>query len=293
MNGIVTALAISGAQQTAIAARFAKAGWTVRGTSRKPAISPHGPTVVASLESGEGLGEALAGADVALLTLPQDHRAGVMPQVALRVAEAAAQAGVGRLILNVGGTIDEQSELPLFSDLRAARHAIQQSGVPSVILQPTVFMDNLLQLWSLQMIVDHHTFAYPAPAHARISWLSHRSLAEFVFAAATHQAAVGRALRIGGAEGLMANDLCATLSAKLGKPIKYAQIPLDEFAAGIDHAFGAPAGQRIASLYGHLVERPDALLVDATSADLLGVVPESFASFVERQGWDASGSWAI
>lgn len=278
-----TIISITGAQQGAIARRFAAAGWSVRGTSRgAPAPSPW-QVVVADLDSGDGLPEAMAGADVVVMTLPQDHRPGVMPKLARSVAAAAARVGVGRLVLNTAGTIDENADTPLFGDLRAARSAVQGTGVPWVILQPTVFMDNLLQPWTLPAILDDGVLAYPAPPEARIAWLSHKSLADYVIAAATQPDAVGRDLRIGGPEALTGDDLCAALAAGLGRPVLYRRIPLDAFATGLDEAFGAPAGQRIASLYARLEAEPDAMAPDP--AELPGVVPESIAAFVRRQEW--------
>jgi uncharacterized protein YbjT (DUF2867 family) len=285
MRQTVTILAVTGAQQSAIAARFADAGWQVRGTSRKAPSTAHGEGVIADPDTGEGLDAALAGADVAVLTLPQDHRAGAMPRIAGNVAEAAASAGVGRLVLNMAGTIDEKGDGLLFTDMRAAGDAVRAGGAPFVVLQPTVFMDNLLAPWSLPGIAEHGVLAYPAPEAARISWLSHRSLADVVFAAATHPDAAGRDFRIGGAEALAGEALCAQLARHLGRPIRYQRIPLDGFAAGLDQAFGPPAGQRIASLYARLETEPDALAVDPAAWSFFGVTPETFAAFAARSNW--------
>lgn len=285
MTGTVTIVAVTSAQQAAVAARFAAAGWTVRGTSRTARPGPAGDTVVADPESGAGLAVAMAGADVVAMTLPQDHRAGAMPQFARNVAQAALAAGVGRLVVNLAGTIAEAADEPLFRDMRAARDAVRDSGVPFVVLQPTIFMDNLQAPWSLPGIAGAGVLAYPAPAEARISWLSHRTLADFVFAAAVHPDAAGRELRIGGPEALTGEALCAALGAAVGRPVAYQRIPLAAFAAGLDEAFGAPAGQRIASLYARLDAEPGAMAVDGESARLLGVSPESFEAFVARHNW--------
>lgn len=285
MNQTVAILAITGTQQAAVATRFAEAGWRVRGTSRKAAQTAHGPTLVADLDTGEGLAAALEGADVAVLTLPQDHRAGAMPRIAENVAKAATGAGVGRLVLNTAGTIDELASGPLFADMRAARDVVRTGGTSFAVLQPTVFMDNLLAPWSLPAIVAQGVLAYPAPETARISWISHRTLADFVFAAATNPEVTGHDLRVGGPEALAGRDLCERLEARLGRTIAYRRIPLDGFAAGLDQAFGPPAGQRIASLYARLDTEPDAMAVEPASFGLLGVTPEFFAAFAARHSW--------
>lgn len=285
MSGTVTIIAITGAQQNAIATAFAEAGWAVRGTSRTASATSHGPAVIADPDSGSGLAAALDGSDVAVLTLPQDHRSGAMPRIAENVAKAAAAAGVQRLVLNTAGTIAEDGIEPLAIDMRAARDAVKSGAVPSTILQPTVFMDNLLAPWSLPGITGQGLLAYPAPETAPISWISHRSLAAYVYAAATQPDAVGRDLRIGGPEALGGAELCERLGQRLGRPITYQRIPLDGFAAGLDHAFGPPAGQRIASIYARLDADAAAMAVDPASTSFLGVAPESFASFAARHDW--------
>jgi NAD(P)H dehydrogenase (quinone) len=286
MTQTVTVFTIAGSQQSAVAARFAEAGWSIRGTSRKSFETAHGPTIVADIETREGLAASLRGADAAVFTLPQDHRSGVMPRLAANIAHAAAETGVGRLILNTAGVIDAQSAGSLFTDMRAARDAVRASGVPFVILQPTVFMDNLLAPWSLPGILEQGVLAYPAPENARISWISHRSLADYVYSAATLPEVAGRDLVIGGPEALSGHELCAQLGERLGRTIRYQRIPLDGFAAGLDQAFGPPAGQRIASLYARLDREPDAMTVDPRTSSTLHVLPEGFAAFAARQNWE-------
>jgi len=273
---------ISGQQQTAIAEAFRDAGWTVRGTSRRP-----GPNVAAAaLETGDGLAEAFRGASVVVFTLPQDHRQGVVPRMAANVARAAADAGAGRIVLNTAGRIERGSPLAVYAALAAAADTVLAGPVPAVVLEPTVFMDNLLAPWSLPGILSG-TLAYPAARDTRIAWLSHRSLAAAAVAAATADVA-GRSIAIGGPEALSGTELAEAVGAHLGRPVGYAEVPLAGFAAGLNAAFGPPAGDRIAELYAHLAAHPDALADGAAGMADLGVAPESFAAFVARNAWSAA-----
>lgn len=285
MSKTVAIPGINGAQQAAIAAAFHDAGWRVRPISRHASDTPYGPAAVANAETGEGLAQAFTGADAIVVTLPQDHRDGAMTRLARSVAHAADAAGAGRLVFNVAATIAEDDPRPVFSDLRAARDAVTAAKTPSVVLQPTVFMDNLLAPWSLPGIVNDGVLAYPAPEDVAISWISHRTLAAYAVAAASRPDAIGKAFRIGGPAPLTGRDLVTTLSGRIGKPVAYAQIPLDGFAAGLNAAFGAPAGDRIATLYRRLEIDPHGLSVDGSSQAALGVTPESFADFAARQAW--------
>ncbi len=116
MTGTILIPSITGAQQAAIAEGFRTASWRVRGTSRRA-----GADHVADPESGEGPADAIAGCDAVAMTLVQDHRDGAMPRIVERVANAAREAGVRRLVLNTAASIDEGSDDALFRDMRAAR----------------------------------------------------------------------------------------------------------------------------------------------------------------------------
>lgn len=269
----VTLTGIAGAQQTAIATAFRDAGWTVSGTSR---TAPG--THRADLETGEGLEVAFAGADVVVFTLPQDHTPGRTLRMAKSIATAARNTP--RVLLNAASRI-EASDLGVFASMRAVRDSM--SSLPLVTLEPTVYMDNLLAPWSLPAILSG-TFAYPAPAEVAISWMSHRTLAQAVVAAATAPV-VGQSIRIGGPRAITGPKMAAMLSAHLGHPVAYAPIPLPDFAAGLNASFGAPAGDRIAELYAELAAHPDMMANGAEGLARLGVTGETFTDFIARQRW--------
>jgi nucleoside-diphosphate-sugar epimerase len=267
---------LGGAQQTAIAQAFTAAGWTVGGISRT-APGAHR----ANLETGEGLAAAFDGADLVVFTVPQDHR----PGRTLAMAEAIARAarGVPRVILNTAARI-EPSDLAVFATFRAIRDRL--SALPLVTLEPTIYMDNLMAPWSLPGLLSG-TFASPAPADVAVAWMSHRTLAEAVVAAATAPV-LGQSIRIGGPEALTGPQIAALLSDRLARPVTYAQIPLDGFAAGLNASFGPPAGDRIAELYAHLAAHPTSMADGADGLKRLGVGAESFADFIARQSWTAA-----
>jgi len=275
----VVITAISGLQQSAIAAAFRAAGWTVRGTSRTAAPA----VAAANLETGEGLAAAFNGADVIAFTLPQDHRPGVALRIAANVAAAAATAGVGRIVLNIASRIVETSPLGVFRGMAAARDAITTGPVQSVVLQPKVYMENLVAPWSVADI-RAGTIAYPASESTCIAWISHHTLAEAVVAAATRDVA-GQTFFIGGPEALSGTDLAETLSTRLGHPVRSFTIPLEGFRDSLNQMMGAPAGDRIAELYQHLADHPTAMAGGAAGLTDLGVTPETFARFVARQSW--------
>jgi NAD(P)H dehydrogenase (quinone) len=269
---------IAGIQQSTIAAAFRAAGWSVSGTSRTATPGVH----VANLETGEGLVAAFKGADVVVFTVPQDHRPGVMKQMAAAVTKAAGEAGVGRIVLNPAGRIDPTSTAALFTTLRAMRDTVLAGPTPVNVVEPTVFMDNMLAPWAMPGIVAG-TFAYPMQPDTAVAWISHRTLAEAIVAAATI-ADTGQTFRIGSAP-ITGLQIAAALAGHLGHPVAYVSIPLADFAAGLNASFGPPAGDRIAELYARLEANPKAMIDGTADLARLGVAPESIADFIARNHW--------
>lgn len=269
---------IAGIQQSTIAAAFRAAGWSVSGTSRTTATGVH----VANLETGEGLATAFKGADVVVFTVPQDHRPGAIERMAAAVTKAAGEAGVGRLVLNPAGRIDPTSTAALFTTLRAMRDTVLSGPTPVNVVEPTVFMDNMLAPWAMPGILAG-TFAYPMQPDTAVAWISHRTLALAIVAAATITP-TGQTFRIGSAP-VTGLQIAAALSAHLGHPVAYVPIPLADFAAGLNASFGPPAGDRIAELYARLEANPKAMTDGTADLARLGVAPESVTDFIARSPW--------
>lgn len=274
---VVTLTAINSVQQSAIASAFGSAGWSMQGTSRSAGPGLHS----ADLESGAGLAAAFRGSDVVVFTLPQDHRPGVTRRMASAVTQAAAEAGVGHLILNMATRLDDTATAPVFQILRDVGETVRSGLTPATVIEPTVFMDNLLARWSLPALATGR-LAYPMQPDTAVAWMSHRTLAAAVVAAAGLPA--GQIYRIGGCP-ITLEQMADTLATRLGHPVSCSSVPLDDFAAGLNASFGPPAGDRIAELYANLAARPDAMIQGNADLSRLGVAPEPFIDFVARNAW--------
>lgn len=230
--------AITGAQSTAIAGALRNAGWDVDGSSRSDADDPR---------------DRAARADVLALTVPQDHSPDAMLKFVDNWVEAAKSGGIGRIIFNVGGTSGPEDAHPFFAELRAMEKRVAESGLHYVILRPTVYLDNLAAPWAAEGLAAG-TIAYPAAPNAEVSWMSHKTLGAWV-AAVADGTADGETLAIGGPEPLTGDALANEIGAGLGRDLTYQPIPPAGFAQGMNAAMGAPAGDRLASIYAWLVFR--------------------------------------
>lgn len=145
MNRTVVVTSIFSRQQSAVAEAFHQKGWVVRGTSRQDSPHPFARIFQVNSESGEGLADAFRDADVVAASVTQNQqRPGAMSAMAEKIARAGAQAGVKRIIYNIAARIIDASDEGPFPDMREARSIIEKGLVPSTVLQPTVYMDNLL-----------------------------------------------------------------------------------------------------------------------------------------------------
>ncbi|MEM9798600.1 MAG: hypothetical protein AAF919_19090 [Pseudomonadota bacterium] len=255
----------AGAQSTAIAAALQTAGWQVEGSSRHDTDDPH---------------SRAKGADLLVLTVPQDHRPGAMVAFVDGWVTAATQGDIGRVILNLGGTPGPDEAHPFFAEMHAMRARVTESGLPHVVLQPTVYLDNLAAPWAAEGLANG-SIASPAKADAPLSWISHRTLAAWVAAVADGQAD-GRILPIGGPAALTGPEMAQEIGTVMGRDMTYAQIPLDAFADGMDAALGPPAGKRLAAIYAWLERDPGFMHVDPAEAARFGVPLESAADFAKR-----------
>lgn len=282
MSRTVIVTSIFGQQQSAVARAFHQRGWTVRGTSRTEAPHDFAKVAEADLLSGKGLFDAFQGADVVAFTVLQDHRPGVMEATARNVRDHAARAGVRRILYNLAATIDETSDVAPFPEMRAARAVFLDGPVPATILQPTVYMDNLLAPWSVPQIREKGVLAYPIPPGVPVSWISHRTLADFMVAAAENAEAGDKEYHIGGPTALTSDDLVAAFERHLGRRVTYHQVPLTVMADNLNTALGAPAGDRIIQIYARLEREKEALSLDDAAATELAVKAESFQTFLDR-----------
>jgi uncharacterized protein YbjT (DUF2867 family) len=281
-SSIAAVTGATGAQGAAIAQAFRDAGWRVRGLSRKadpgamqPGIEPFATPDPASLEA------ALAGVAVLAITLPIDYRRGVREAWLVGMLEAAGQAKVQRLIVNLASRPLPGLASPVSESLRVMEAMALAGPVPAVVLRPTIYMDNLLQDWAISGVRRDGVLAYPVPGEIRLNWISHRSLGATAVAATASPDAPGRAFDIAGPAAVTGPQVADLLAQALGRAVSYAALPPAAFAQALNAAMGPPVGDDIGELYAHLPKVADAMAEGAGNAEL-GLAPESFAEWIAR-----------
>lgn len=104
-----------------------------------------------------------------------------------------------------------------------------QSGLPFTILQPAVYMQNILAHW--ETICDQGVYPIPYPAETRLSFIDLFDVAQaaaIVMTESSHQNAI---YELAGTQGLSQSEVAGILSRGLNRSVKIKVIPLSEWEA--------------------------------------------------------------
>lgn len=294
----------TGAQGGAVAGLLAARGEDVRGLSRhvpgehapgERAPGGHAPAVrpvPGDLASASDLHRAFEGVTHAAVVLPLEFDTATVLRYAGNLAEAARAAGVRRLVYNTNTPLpDGITRYPGFETRRAAEEVLRGSGVPTVVLRPPVYLDNLFSPWHGPALVDDGVLAYPLPAAQPVAWLSHRDLAAVTVAALTAEDRggwAGRVLAVGGAEVLTGPQLAAEFARVLGREVAYRPLDVGQFEEGLARLVGPGAAAGVAGIYHHVAtgDAPGLLAPDPAHTEAeLGVRRTPVRDWIAAQPW--------
>ncbi|QBJ96359.1 NmrA family transcriptional regulator [Rhodococcus sp. ABRD24] len=254
----VAVLGSAGAQGSAIADALDAAGVPTRRISRTGNGSG---TAAADLRDTGALTAALSGIDVAVLTLPLDFSSEAA-HFARNVADAAAASGVQRIVFNTNTRIpDEITDAPGFETRRAARITLETGAVPVTIIEPAVYLDNLLAPGVLTHSRDGSVLRYPIPEGLPVSWLAASDLGRAV-AAACLNGRGGEVVRPGRAP-LTPEELAGAIEGAIGTSVRFEALDPALFEQGLAAVAGPNAAAGVASIYRWLTANPGSTVMAA------------------------------
>ena len=240
----------TGSQGSAVVRALLKRGHTPHMLTRNPEkaqalVNMGAKTVSGDMADKESLIAASEGKDgVALMVpafIPDPSQA---PVYAHNAINAAKQANVDLLVYNTSGTvINQQTGNPMYDMRLHLINDLDESGVPYITIEPTAYLENLLGPWTRPNIIENNTLSYPVPKETRIGWIATKDVGEFIAAALEHPELANRRIGISGQENLTGPELAARVGDGLAKEITYYAMPLEEFGAALDAAFGPGAGE--------------------------------------------------
>lgn len=244
------------------------AGLTVRAISRdadaaSDQLSTRVEVFEADLNDPGAVTEALEGMDGVFFYLPAVPDAGLAPAMADHVLAAARSAGVQRLVFTTGafcGEIMPAGEL--VDALRKVSSDVLGSGVPAVVLRPTLYLANLVWPHLISEIRQFGRLSYPPlDPDRRVSWTATEDQGQIAVACMNADVA-GQTLDIASPEPVTGIELARLLAEVFDREVHFDPQSVDEFAGGLAEMSGSAAfGRTVASLYDGINRLPPGGLV--------------------------------
>ena len=233
--------------------------------------------VVADLELPETLPEALEGADRAFLMSRDDPR---QPEMEGALVDAAARAGVGRIVKLSASGADPDNPVALMRRHAKAERILEGSGLGNRIFRPQLYMQNFLRFGN--SIAAKGKFTAPMDDR-RFALVDVRDVARVAAAAPIEGAHAGATYLVSGPEALSYGEAARTIGEAIGKDVAYEPADPKSFRDILIAERGLPRWRAeelasIASAYGGGVGES----VTDVVLRVGGAEPRTFAEFAKE-----------
>jgi NAD(P)H dehydrogenase (quinone) len=278
MNTDYAIFGANGAQGFPVLERALSTGATVRAVSRsaqnfdalrKRLSSDRSANCsfhAANFADVQSLEAALEGVRAAFLHLPIPSSPAEPARFLGNFLEAAHHVNLPLLVFSSSGYAKQKLRpSPLIAGNRASCEAVLASKTPSIVVQPTIYLENLLVPLFVPRLESEGVLDYP-PLRAEIAipWTSQIDQAIIVVAALERPDLAGQTFEIATAAPLSGANVAAQLSKYLRNSVRYESSSSGAFAAHVAAALNNHAlNFLIADMYDALNEaNADVLAVD-------------------------------
>jgi len=166
------------------------------------------------------------------------------------VIDAARENGVKKIVWNTSGWLEDQKTGMLTDDVKLdVKDYLLASGLEYVIIEPTIYMENMMGGFCAPFVTNEKKLAYPTPQAMPIGWIASRDVSALVVEAIYKPNLTADSFRVSGLENLKGDELADRFSKGVGeKIVYYAQLPT-EFRDILSPFVGEAAAAAVASYY--------------------------------------------
>ena len=280
----------TGTQGTPVVEQLLAAGRNVRVLTRDAARAEHwrsrgAAIVVADLGDPESLAAANDGVSQVVLQLPLQYDFDLHETYGRNAVDAARAAGVDLLVFNTSAQVIQNTEVHAYQARQVVIDYLHGSGVPSVVLRPTFYMEILLGPWIRPAIVNDSVVAFPLPADLPMSWISAFETAGHAVAALARPDLAGREFDIGGPQALTGNDLAACFATALNRPIQFVSISPDDYEQSLAPIFGPTVAREVAAQVRCIIDLGSGAVDMASPRSEFSVAPKSLDDWIAGHDW--------
>lgn len=262
----------SGAQGGPVLAALQAAGRSATAAVRDPSRVA-GQAVGVDLTSVDSLLEPYASAEGVFVHLPVGPP-DLQLQAARAVAEAVARTRPARVVLSTSGYATGTGD-PTDSAHDHLAAALAASGTSYAVVEPRLFLENLLLPTVSAGVEDQGVLRYPLREDYAVSWSSHLDVADVVVRLLLDPTVTG-VVSVGALPGLLGADLAAGFGRAHGREITFAAQDPEEFGRTIVPLFGEAAARPVVDSYAWRALQPGDVIPEETSAQrLLGLSPRT------------------
>ncbi len=261
----------------AVVANLVAQNIPVRAWLRQPFIGFDGAEVfVGDLENQADWATAMRGIEKVYFICPNMHpNETLIGKLALT---AARQAKVKHFVYH--SVLHPQThEMPHHWNKLRVEEMVFVSGLPFTILQPAVYMQNLLPQWAT--IKQRGLLQMPYPAHTKVSLVDLGDVAQAAATVLESDKFIGATLELAGTRALSQSQIAEQLTAELNRPVFFEETKLIDW---VEANADLPVYKRDAllAMFGYyanygLVGNPAVLSM------ILGKAPSGLADFVQAQ----------
>ncbi|MEM9629994.1 MAG: NmrA family NAD(P)-binding protein [Pseudomonadota bacterium] len=291
MSQTVAVFGATGAQGAPVVRHALESGLKVRAVARDETrirnLHPEAEAHCATLDDEEALVKALDGVDAAFLHLPMPQSPEDPDNWMKAFFAAAHRVSLPLLVYTTSGSSGERYPSSAIIDgSTAGMKAVLSSGIPAIVLQPTIYLENLLVEVFLPRLHGEGVLDYPPlPATQEVTWTSHEDQARVAVAALTRPDLAGRSFEIGTPGAVTGPELAGLLEKWVGRSVAFVPCAPEEFGQRIGDVLGSPATAfALTDLYGALSRMEDGTLAVETGPveDVFGVKLTPVADHVSR-----------
>ncbi len=259
MTNTVAIFGATGAQGAPVVNEALAKGLTVRAVARDTnkisAMHPSAQAFSATLDDEDAIFRALQGVDAAFLHLPMPHKP-EDPETWLKAfITAAHRVALPLLVYTTSGPTGSRYPSSVVVDGgTGGMQAVLGCGIPSIVLQPAVYLENLQPEFFLPNLRSQGVLDYPPlSATTQVQWTSHQDQALIAVAALSRPELAGKAFEIATPDAVTGSQLAVLLSDWVGRDVTFAPITPAEFGKRVGDAIGSPgAAFALSDLYGAL-----------------------------------------
>lgn len=201
-------------------------------------------------------------------------------QYAKNVIDGAKANGVNKIVWNTSGWLASQKIGIPGEDVKLdIKDYLKNSGLNYVIIEPTIYMENMMGPFCAPFIKTEKKLAYPTPEAMSIGWIASRDVSAFVVEAIYNTELKSDTFQISGTENLSGNALAEQFSKGVGKKIIYYTQPSKEFGEILKPFVGEAGAAGVSSYYESLQSAAEyPLKFNANMSEILEKLPVKMTS---------------